>query len=119
LNYLLLFIFIVPYLFFQFVRILSVQNYKCTNSETYVCTIRINGPRDIYYNNERIKAHSFNAREKREMVAPSASATLSSTSVTQLSASASASARVMSSLVEMRRAGCAVRSVSQTDGRRT
>jgi hypothetical protein len=71
--------------------------------------VRINGPRAIYYNNERIKAHSFNAREKREMVAlsasvtpSSASATQSSASVTQLSASASASARVMSSLVEMR-----------------
>jgi hypothetical protein len=48
---------------------------------------------------------------------PSASATQSSASVTQLSASAAASAHVVSSLVEMRRAGCAVRSVGQTDGR--
>jgi hypothetical protein len=29
--------------------------------------VRINGPRAIYYNNERIKAHLFNAREKREI----------------------------------------------------
>jgi hypothetical protein len=61
--------------------------------------------------------------EKREMVAssasaavPSASPTPSSASVTQLSASAAASARVVSSLVETRRAGCAVRSVRRTDG---
>jgi hypothetical protein len=37
------------------------------------------------------------------MAAPSASATQSSASVTQLSASAATSARVVSSLVEMRR----------------
>jgi hypothetical protein len=93
--------------------------------------VRINGPRAIYDNNERIKVHSFNAREKREMAVssasaaapsasvtpPSASATQSSASVTQLSASAAVSARVVSSLVEMRRAGCVVRSVGQTDGR--
>jgi hypothetical protein len=30
-------------------------------------TVRINGPRAIYDNNERIKAHLFNAREKREI----------------------------------------------------
>jgi hypothetical protein len=48
---------------------------------------------------------------------PSASATQLSALVTQLSASAAAFASVVSSLVEMRRAGCAVRSVSQTDGR--
>jgi hypothetical protein len=47
---------------------------------------------------------------------PSASATQSSASVTQLSASIVVSACVMSSLVEMRRAGYAVRSVGQTDG---
>jgi hypothetical protein len=47
---------------------------------------------------------------------PSASATQSSALVTQLSAPAAASARVVSSLVEMRQAGCAVRSVGQTDG---
>jgi hypothetical protein len=90
-----------------------------------VGSVRINGPKAIYYNNKRIKAHSFNAREKREMVAPSASAaapsafstpssdsaTLPSASVTPLSASAAASTRVVSSLVETRRAGCAVRSV--------
>jgi hypothetical protein len=29
--------------------------------------VRINWPRAIYYNNERIKAHLFNAREKREI----------------------------------------------------
>jgi hypothetical protein len=29
--------------------------------------VRINRPRAIYYNNERIKAHLFNAREKREI----------------------------------------------------
>jgi hypothetical protein len=77
--------------------------------------VRINGPRAIYDNNERIKAHSFNAREKREMVAPSASAAASSASVTppsasatqlsasvtQLSASVAASARVVSSRVEI------------------
>jgi hypothetical protein len=93
--------------------------------------VRINGPRAIYYNNERIKAHSFNAREKREMAAPSASAatpsasvtlpsasaTPPSASVTQLSASATTSARVVSNLVETRQAGCVVRSVDQTDGR--
>jgi hypothetical protein len=84
--------------------------------------VRINGPRAIYDNNERIKARSFNASEKRDMAAssasaaassasvtpPSASATQSSASVTQLSASAAASARVVSSLVEMTRVGCAV-----------
>jgi hypothetical protein len=78
-----------------------------------VPTVRINGPRAIYYNNERIKAHSFNVREKREMAAPSASAaapsasvtspsasaTPPSASVTQPSASAAASTRVVSSLV--------------------
>jgi hypothetical protein len=47
----------------------------------------------------------------------SASATPLSASVTFLSAFAAASARVVSSLVETRRAGCAVRSVGQTDGR--
>jgi hypothetical protein len=78
--------------------------------------VRINGPRVIYYNSKGIKAHSFNAREKREMTMPSASAaapsasatpssdfaTLPSASVTQLSASAVTYARVVSSLVEMR-----------------
>jgi hypothetical protein len=29
--------------------------------------VRTNEPRAIYYNNKRIKAHSFNAREKREI----------------------------------------------------
>jgi hypothetical protein len=77
--------------------------------------VRINGSRAIYYNNKRIKARSFNAWEKREMVAPSASATPQSALVTQLSASAVTSARVVSCLIEMRRAGCAVRSVGQTD----
>jgi hypothetical protein len=48
---------------------------------------------------------------------PSASATQLSASVTQMSASVAASARVVSSLVEMRRAGCVVRSVGQTEGR--
>jgi hypothetical protein len=62
-----------------------------------VPSVTINGPRAIYDNNKRIKAHSFNAREKRDMATPSAS-------VTQPSASAAASARVVSSLVEMRRA---------------
>jgi hypothetical protein len=30
--------------------------------------IRINGPRAIYYNNERIKAYLFNDREKSEIL---------------------------------------------------
>jgi hypothetical protein len=29
--------------------------------------VKINGPRAIYYNNERIKTHLFNSREKREI----------------------------------------------------
>jgi hypothetical protein len=68
----------------------------------------VNGHRVIYYNNRRIKTHSFKAREKREVAAPNASAAAPSASVTQLSASVAASARVVSSLVETRRAGCVV-----------
>jgi hypothetical protein len=86
--------------------------------------VRINGSKAIYYNNKRIKARSFNAWKKREMVAPSASAAVPSASatpqsdlVTQLSASAVTFARVVSCLIETRRAGCAVRSVRQTDRR--
>jgi hypothetical protein len=30
--------------------------------------VRINRPRVIYYNNERIKAHVFNVREKRDTI---------------------------------------------------
>jgi hypothetical protein len=51
---------------------------------------------------------------------PSASATPQSDLLTQLSASAVTSARVVSCLIETRRAGCAVRcgrSDRQTDGR--
>jgi hypothetical protein len=63
-------------------------------------------------------ALSASAAASSAFVTPSsASATQSSALVTQLSASAAASARVVSSLVEMRRVGCVVRSVGQTDGR--
>jgi hypothetical protein len=51
------------------------------------------------------------------MAAPSASVNPPSASVTQLSAFAVTSARVMSSLAETRRAGCVMWSVGQTDGR--
>jgi hypothetical protein len=38
------------------------------NSQSSVgVLVRINWPRAIYYNSERIKAHLFNVREKREM----------------------------------------------------
>jgi hypothetical protein len=74
--------------------------------------IRISGPRA--YNNERIKYHSFNAREKRGMAASSASATPLSASATQLSASAAASARVVSNRDETSRLCGAV---GRSDGR--
>jgi hypothetical protein len=57
------------------------------------------------------------AASSASVTPPSASATQSSALVTRLSASAAASTRVVSSLVEMRQAGCAVWSVGQTDGR--
>jgi hypothetical protein len=43
--------------------------------------VRINGPRAIYDNNERIKSHSFNTMEKREIAALSASAAAPSASL--------------------------------------
>jgi hypothetical protein len=45
----------------------SKKSKKGKNSTLTASCVRINGPRAIYDNNERIKAHSFNAREKREI----------------------------------------------------
>jgi hypothetical protein len=61
-------------------------------------SVRINGPRAIYDNNERIKAHPFNAKEKRDMAAPSASAAASSDFVTPPSASATQSSASVTQL---------------------
>jgi hypothetical protein len=42
------------------------EHFQCS-LEFLVGIVRINGPMAIYCNNERIKAHVFNAKEKREI----------------------------------------------------